>query len=260
MERVLSPSGPLLLEVCQGLWALHSLQERKATQAVDMLDQTMKREMEKMESNLVGRLSAVTGASVVANIQRMNDNARQEFRTTCGHQRQNLLSGIAWEFRQLLAVQQQVLTKMKVPGFDGPTVDAEALDLQARICSYLHSAFYLRSRVGVEPHVNMLKGHLKLLQKEQDQQPGGRTWSPPPPAFLSQPAAPYQQFPPPPPLPPTGYVPPQQQQQPPPMMGTIPPPQNYASYQGQAQMLGNQHHPLQQGGHENQQYPPPPYS
>jgi hypothetical protein len=161
----MSPSGPLLLEVCRGLWALHGLTEKKATEAIAMLDNDMKSEMETIEGALEARLSVAGAAS--GSVRQMNDNARQEFQLNCGCRRQNLLVAIAWQFRQLLSVQQQILSKMMVPGFeDGLTVDGGALDLQSRVCSYLHSAFFLRNRVGEEPHVNMLKSHLKSLQKE----------------------------------------------------------------------------------------------
>ena len=262
IERVLDPSGTLLLEVCQGLWALHALKEKKASAAIEMLDKSMKEEMEKMEAALQARLSVASAAS--SGIEQMNANARREFQSTCGHQRQNLLTGIAWEFRQLLCVQQQVLFKLKVPGFEnGPTVDGGALDLQARVCSYLHSAFFLRSRVGEKPHVNMLKGHLKSLQQARDQP---KSPSPVPPSFATHQVAL-------PPLPPPpGYAPPppqqqqQQQQQLQPMVG-MPHPQDYGSYQGQVPMMGNQAVPPPPPpppggpyGNQQQQYPPqPPY-
>ena len=248
IERVMNPSGTLLLEVCQGLWALHALKEKKASEALEMLDTNLRAEMDKMEATLEARLS-VAGAATTS-VQQMNANARREFQSNCGLQRQNLLTSIAWEFRQLLCVQQQVLMKLKVPGFeDGATVDVGALDLQARVCSYLHSAFFLRSRVGEEPHVNMLKGHLKSLQKERDQP---KSPSPVPPSFASHQVP----LPPLPPPPHGGYAPPQ------PVMGMAPP-QDYGGYQGQAQMMGNQSLPPPPPppyGNQQQQYPPqPPY-
>lgn len=244
VERVLSPSGSILLEVCRGLWTMQALQEKKATEAVDVLDTTMKAELEKLESSLESRLTVARSAAVIA----MNENARSEFQNTCGQQRQGLLTGIAWEFRNLLYIQQQILSKMKVPGFDGPTVDPSTVDLQARICSYLHSAFFLRTRVGEEPHVTMLKGHLKALQKEQERQPSN---SPIPSSFASQqrPTLPPQQG---------NYnymvpqVPFQQQQS---VMGMVHHPVQMHALNNQMQM------PQPPGPYRNQQqqhYPPPP--
>lgn len=260
VERVLSPSGPMLLEVCRGLWTMHALQEKTTAEAVDMLDTTMKAEYEKLEASLESRLTVASGnVAIIA----MNENARSEFQNTCGQQRQGLLTGIAWEFRNLLYIQQQILTKMKVPGFEGPTVDPSTIDLQARICSYLHSAFFIRSKVGEEPHVTMLKGHLKALQKEQKRQPSN---SPMPVSFASQ-----QQRPTMPPHPSNNYnyivpqVPFQQQQlQQPPVMGMMGQP-GYGLHPGQMHMLSNQQMqmsplPGPYGGQQQQQYPlPPPY-
>lgn len=252
---MLSPSGSILLEVCRGLWTMQALQEKKTTEAVDMLDTTMKSELEKLEASLESRLTVASGnATIIA----MNDNARLEFQNTCGMQRQGLLTGIAWEFRNLLYIQQQILTKMKVPGFEGPTVDPNTIDLQARICSYLHSAFFLRTRVGEVPHVTMLKGHLKALQKEQERQP---TNSPIPTSFASQQRSaipPQQNI--------YNYMVPQvpfQQQQP--VMGMMGQ-QDFGNHPNQMHMLNNQQMhipppppPGPYGSQQPQQYPPPPY-
>ena len=229
IERVASDSGTLLLDVCHALWAMQALKEKKAVKALERLDADLKSQAEALEETLQARLVAVNAESVEA----LNDTQRQQFKANANQQRQHLLANSAWEFRQLLALQQLVLGKLNVPTFGGDgsiVVDAGALDLQARVCSYLHSAFYLRSRVGEAPHLNMLKGHMKSLQKEQSANRGN---SPPPPYGASQ------QLPP----PPTnfGYLPPQQQ---PPMMG------NYPMVQQQL--------PPPPPPYGNQQYPPPP--
>jgi hypothetical protein len=239
-------SGTLLLEVCRGLWALQALNEKKAIQAIAMLDQTMKAELAKLEATLEARWSVAGEAA--AGVKVMNQSQRLEFQTACGQQRQNLLTGIAWEFRQLLCLQQQILTKLQVPTFDGPTVDGGALDLQARVCSYLHSAFFLRIRVGEEPHVNMLKGHLKVLQKERDNASSSTQVQPPTAYTVPQP-------------PNYGYntVPMMgmQQQMP-------PPPPQYAGQQMPPMMTNQQlppppPPPPPPGPYGNQQYPPSPY-
>lgn len=106
---------------------------------------------------------------------------------------------------QLLCTQQQVLTKLKVPGFEGPTVDANALELQSRLCSYLHSAFYLRARIGEAPHQAMLKSQADRLKTELETQPTpqpqqlvppGNNVPPQPPFPVQQQQIPQQQMPP----------------------------------------------------------------
>jgi len=92
---------------------------------------------------------------------------------------------------QLLCTQQQVLTKLQVPGFDGPTVDGNALELQSRLCSYLHSAFYLRARIGEQPHQAMLKSQAERLKNELEshptpQHPTDSNIPPPPPYPMQQ--------------------------------------------------------------------------
>lgn len=237
IQRVMkNPSGTLLLEVCRALWALQALKEKKSIQAIERLDHSLKLEGQALETSLASRPVHAAG------VEQWNENQRQQFVANCQQQRQNLLTGIAWEFRQLLAIQQQVLCKFKVPTFeDGPTVDAGALDLQARVCSYLHSAFFLRSRVGEAPHVNMLKGHLRALEKEQS--------SGPPPAVRRQ-----QQQPPPPPQ----YTP-QPQPPMPPQYGGYAPPMNYPpQQQQQQQQLPLPPPPPPRPYGNQQQYPPQP--
>jgi hypothetical protein len=239
-ERLLSPSGGLVLEVCRGLWTLQALKEMEADAAVKMVDNTMLAELDRFEANLEARkLSVAGGADATRNaVQQMNESERKNFQKTCSDQRQNLLSGIAREFRQLLCSQQQLLNKLNVPGFeDGPTVDASALQLQHQICLVLHSAFYISSKLGSEPFEAMLKGQLKKLQKEQQE---GRTLSPVSPqggyspvpdrgspvplarhsplprAYGSAPVIPVQNYP--------------YQQQQPPLQPVMMPPQDYGGY------------------------------
>jgi tetratricopeptide (TPR) repeat protein len=217
-RRLLESSGSLLLEVSRALWTLTALKEKECKTSLDTLDEDMLKEHERLEASLDARVS-VAGAALSA-VQQMNSNERNNFQVTCSQRRQNALSASAWEFRQLLCLQQQVLSKLRIPGFDGPTVDASALKLQSQICMYLHSAFYLRKRIGDAPHVSMLEKQAIRLDKEleqmlqeeqhhQDQQFGGGSNLP---------------LPPPPPPPQTGnaYDYSYQQQ---PMAGLPPPPQ-----------------------------------
>ena len=73
-------------------------------------------------------------------------------------------SSIAWEFRKLLYTQQILLASAKLVGFQGPTVDSTVITFQSKVCSVMHSAFYLRARVGETSHVNMLNKQLESLQ------------------------------------------------------------------------------------------------
>lgn len=211
MQCLLKPSGGAVLQVCRAMWTMTALQEQEATKTMDRLDQSLVSEHEKLEATLDSRL-AVAGAAHSAVVQ-MNDQDRQNFNQQCLQQRTSTWTAVAWQYRQLLCVQQTLLTHMNIPGFDGPTVDAAALELQARICSFLHSAFYLRNRIGEETHRSMLSSQEERLKKILDDP--HRSVSPVPPSFGGQP-------PPPPPPPPGGAYgfPP-----PPPAMGGMPPPQ-----------------------------------
>lgn len=188
----------------------------KNSRLVSRLLQTA--QMEELNDSLETRLS-VAGAASSA-VQQLNDNERSAFQQSCFQRRQEALNSIAWDFRnvrivcaliitsittfsclsqyqslaavsKLLCAQQQVLTKMQVPGFDGPTVDANTLQLQSRLCSYLHSAFYLRARIGEAPHQTMLKSQAERLKSElasqpetpQPSEPSLPPLPPPPPPF-----------------------------------------------------------------------------
>jgi hypothetical protein len=58
-----------------------------------------------------------------------------------------------------------MLTSAKIPGFEGPAVDSAVIALQSKVCSVMHSAFYLRARVGETSHVTMLKKQCESLEK-----------------------------------------------------------------------------------------------
>jgi len=118
-----------------------------------------------MEADLEARLS-VAGAALVA-VQQMNASEKMSFISSCNQERQYLQSLVAWEFRQLLATQQQILTSAGIPGFDGPTASSLSVYRQSAICSFLHSAFFLRNRIGEKAHLAMLKSQETKLASQQ---------------------------------------------------------------------------------------------
>jgi hypothetical protein len=101
----------------------------------------------------------------MAAVRHAIEQERNQFFTQCAVQREQLLALSAWEFRKLLYTQQVILTSAKLPYFDGPTVDSTAIAAQAKVCSILHSAFYLRARVGEDSHAKMLAKQLESLEK-----------------------------------------------------------------------------------------------
>ena len=170
-----------------------------------------------MEADLDARASVAGGA--LAAVQQANDKERNSFEAQSEAQRNQLLSSIAWEFRKLLYTQQIILASAKLPGFQGPTVDSSTIAFQSKVCSVMHSAFYLRARVGETSHVNMLNKQLESLEKFIQTQVKTE------PTQQSQfQAAPFQlPLPPPPPM---QFPQPPQFSQPPPMYaaGQIPQP------------------------------------
>ena len=190
-------------------------------------------ELKTLEANHHARLSVAGAAS--AAVQTMNDNERKGFENSCSQRRQDVLSRYAWEFRNIMCVQQIILTKLIVPGFDGPTVDARALEFQSHICTLLHTAFFLRKNLGEDRHNKMLETQRDRLIKDRDRYSPGqgsrtppRNMSPIPPSggmpgtmFTSQQPMYGLPPPPPPPLPPGSYsIPPGY----PPTMMQLPPP------------------------------------
>jgi len=170
IKRLQGSSGTVVLDVCQALWALQALKEKETKFLLDNFDKAIASDTDRLETNLSSRLAVqAPGTPSYSRIEQMNDAERQNVHSAWRQQRSNTLSKAAWEFRKLLCLQQQLLSKLNVPGFeDGPTVDAATLDMQSRVCSFLHSAFYLRSRIGEAPHVSMLKNQAKRLEKEKE--------------------------------------------------------------------------------------------
>ena len=118
--------------------------------------------MEALEATLESRAS-VAGTAALAAVQMVNEAEKTNFLAGCNQIRQQLVDGHAWQFRELLAVQQQLLTRANLPGFDGPTVDASSIAMQANVCAFMHSAFFLRARIGENQHLAMLKSQEKRL-------------------------------------------------------------------------------------------------
>lgn len=168
VQRLRKSSGSTILQVCRGLWMLHGLKVHQSEKALSRLDDTILTESRALKQRLDERLS-VAGAAEAA-VRQMNDSERQSFQDNCSQQRQSLLNSIAWEERQLLWCQQQLLTKLQIPGFEGTTVDASELEFQIRICSYLHSAFFLQQRIGEKSYQTMLKSQNDRLEKIQQQE------------------------------------------------------------------------------------------
>mmetsp|Transcript_5298 Transcript_5298/g.6941 ORF Transcript_5298/g.6941 Transcript_5298/m.6941 type:complete len:329 (-) Transcript_5298:66-1052(-) len=255
--------GSVLLDVCRGLWLMTGLKEKESSKAIENLEKEMTKELETVESRFEARLANYTGPAL-SSMQQVNANERDAFIQSCNQRRQQLLAMIAWDFRHLQCTQQQILSKMKVPGFQGPTVDPSALELQSRICSFLHSAFYLRSRIKEVPHLTMLKSQAERLRTSinEDTTPPtiasppvpvptlGAPQAPPPlPSTTGGPLPPPQYPPPPPP-----HAPP-----PPPLPVNLPPPHPIYAQPGQPFIPGYPPGipppPLPSGG---QQPPPPP--
>jgi tetratricopeptide (TPR) repeat protein len=169
VQRILGATGSVILQTCRGLWMMKALTERVWHKRLNDLDETIKEELETLQQRLDERLS-VAGKAEAA-VRLVNDGERRAFQENCNTQRQKLLNDMAWDFRRLLWVQQQFLTKLKIPGFHGTSVDGAELWYQARICSYLHSAFFLRQRIGEEAHVKMLKSQESRLKQLIEDQP-----------------------------------------------------------------------------------------
>jgi tetratricopeptide (TPR) repeat protein len=184
VQRLLEPNtGNATLQVCRGLWMLTALTEDQTSKKLKRIDEELREDNKKIRARLDERLS-VAGAAEIA-VRTMNEIEIAGFESSCNQQRQTVLNEIAWDFRKLLWVQQQFLTKLKIPGFRGPTVDAGELEYQSRICSYLHSAFFLRQRIGESAHTTMMKSQEKrLIDLKNNPRPvvpgGGRSRSPSP--------------------------------------------------------------------------------
>lgn len=167
-KRLLTDSGSVVLEVCRALWSLQAMKEQECYHRLEVIDTTLSQEHDRVESELDARLS-LAGAAMAA-VRQMNDHERQNFQNNAIQRRQQVQTQCAWELRKVLCWQQQILFMLEVPGFEeGPTVDDATFQYQSLICQYLHSAFFIRNKMGLDPHETMLKNQLKKLMKEQQQ-------------------------------------------------------------------------------------------
>lgn len=167
------------------MWTLQALKHKETSEELKRLDEAMLAEYEQFESVLEARLSGASSnqnVSLRIAVEQMNNNERENFETTCSTKRIGLLTKHTWAFRQLLHMQQIVLLQLDVPTFIEPTIDLSTLQIHSNVCKYLHSAFYIRSRMGLEPHESMLHNQLKRLEKERDEPPRAKSISPIPPS------------------------------------------------------------------------------
>jgi len=154
--------GSAILELCHACWMMTALKEESVVKAEKSLQMKIAADRETMEADLDARASVAGGA--IEAVQQANDKERNSFEQQAQARRNQLQSSIAWEFRKLLYTQQTILASAKLPGFVGPTVDSTVITFQSKVCSVMHSAFYLRARVGETSHVNMLNKQLESLQ------------------------------------------------------------------------------------------------
>jgi len=155
--------GSALLDLCNACWMMTALKEEEIVKAQDSLEKKIIADREAMEVDLDARASVAGGA--LAAVQQANEKERNSFTAQSEDQRKQLLAYGAWEFRKLLYTQQIILSSAKLPGFEGPTVDSAVIVFQSKVCSVMHSAFYLRARVGETSHVNMLTKQRESLEK-----------------------------------------------------------------------------------------------
>jgi hypothetical protein len=178
---LLEPSGDIVLNVCNGLWTLQALKHKETYEEITRLDDAMLIEYEQFESVLEARLvgaSSSQNVSLRIAVEQMNNNERDNFETTCSTKRVALLTKHTWAFRQLLYMQQIVLSQLDVPTFVEPTIELSKLQIHSNVCKYLHSAFYIRSRMGLEPHESMLRNQLRRLEKDREESLCSKSISP----------------------------------------------------------------------------------
>lgn len=164
IQVLLKQTGPTILQVCRGLWMLQGLKEQQASLGLKKMDEAISTSAVELQSKLDERLS-VAGAAQSA-VEQMNQAELGAFQQKCNEQRHSFLNNMAWELRQLLWCQQILLSRLKVPAFEGTTVDSSEMELQLRVCSLLHAAFFLQQRVGEKAHRTMLESQRERLKKQ----------------------------------------------------------------------------------------------
>lgn len=174
VQRLLDAnSGHAVLEVCRGLWTMQALHEHSRAKRLRNLDNEILKQHETLESALDVRQSAAisSGDGVGDAVRQMNDREMLAFQTDALAQQQNLACELIWDMRRVLYWQQYALSKLAVPGFvDAAATDEYTIHQQSQICAVLHSAFYIRKRMGMAPHLSMLKSQLKKLQEHKQKQ------------------------------------------------------------------------------------------
>jgi len=231
VTRLLEASGGVVLQVCQSLWMWTALKEQENTIALKTLDEKLVKESKELQAKLEERLS-VAGAAEAA-VRAMNQSEEASFQSHCNEERQKILSKYAWDMRQVLWGQQLILGRLAVPGFAGGTVEDSTVELQSRIAKYLHSAFFLRKRIGEKAHQQMLTSQKTRLEEWKRDHPEATVVSG---GYAQQPAGmPSTPF--------AGGMQPQQQQPlyggPPAPYGSYPPPPQPPQY-GQPNPYYNQ--------------------
>uniref|UniRef100_A0A7S3P7M0 Uncharacterized protein n=1 Tax=Amphora coffeiformis TaxID=265554 RepID=A0A7S3P7M0_9STRA len=203
--------GSLALQVCRALWVMTAVHERSAAHRLDRLDADMQQAVAQKEAEFASRRSVAQAAQQQA-VEHIIQQERHALQQHVGAERQKLLQEMAWQSRRLLCAQQVILQKLQIPTFEeGPTVDPNRLEWQAKVCSYLHSAFYLRNRIGETTHVSMLQSQCNKLLNEQQKQQQQEKQPPPLPEdtsnamYNNQPGGFYPPSMPPPPPPPPRY-------------------------------------------------------
>jgi len=147
-----------------------ALKEKEGGEAIIALDEAMNAQWEAIKKKYEERKTAVEGSGpfAFAAVLKTNEADGDNFLKQCDLDRRKLVNTTAWRFRDLLAVQQQLLSKAGLPGFDGVSVDASTIEVQSKVCGFMHSAFYLRAKIGAGPHLTMLRsqeGRLSSLPK-----------------------------------------------------------------------------------------------
>jgi len=162
IRLLLHDTGNIILEVARGCWMMTALKENEARVRINALDDKLTEDIERKEAELDARLS-VAGAATQFAVEQVNASEKSDLLAICNQQRQQLLVDLSWEFRHLFATLQQLLSNAGLPGFNGLTVDAASIHIQANTCAFLHSAFFLRSKIGEKQHLSMLKSQENRL-------------------------------------------------------------------------------------------------
>ena len=114
---------------------------------IEKFDTSLTKRYGDLQNTLQERL-AVAGPALSA-VQQLNQRDEESFQQSGIQERQGLLSTIAWEFRSVLCTIQTLLSNLRVPGFEGTTIDTDVLQRQANICAFLQSQLRSNSNLVV---------------------------------------------------------------------------------------------------------------